>query len=44
LNRIARELFQIEEKQKIKGLKFGILYCKQGQEKEEEMFGNGFPS
>lgn len=40
-SRVARELLGIEDKQQIKGYKFGVLYCKAGQEKEDEMFGNG---
>lgn len=27
----------------IKGFKFGILYAKEGQTKEDEMFANGTP-
>eukprot|EP01118_Nematostelium_gracile_P009355 TRINITY_DN3141_c0_g1_i3.p1 TRINITY_DN3141_c0_g1~~TRINITY_DN3141_c0_g1_i3.p1 ORF type:complete len:198 (-),score=41.63 TRINITY_DN3141_c0_g1_i3:132-725(-) len=31
----------MEEQQQIKGFKFGILYAKEGQKKEDEMFSNG---
>jgi hypothetical protein len=30
--------------QMIRGFKFGILYAKEGQTKEDEMFANGAPS
>jgi len=37
----AKDMLQTEDRQKMKGYKFGVLYCKEGQTKEEEMFGNG---
>ena len=36
-----KSMIQSEERSKMKGFKFGVLYCKEGQTKEEEMFGNG---
>ncbi|KAL6078755.1 putative Rap/Ran GTPase-activating protein [Balamuthia mandrillaris] len=37
---VTDRLLEIEEKQSIKGFKFGILYAQEGQTKEEEMFAN----
>ena len=37
----AKDMLQTEDRQKMKGYKFGVLYCKEGQTKEDEMFGNG---
>jgi len=36
----TKDLVHIDERQQIKGYKFGVLYCKEGQTTEEEMFGN----
>jgi len=36
----AQSLLEFEEKQTIKGFKFGILYCAEGQVKEDDMFTN----
>lgn len=38
--RLPGILLNLEEKQTIKGFKFGILYAKEGQTKEDEMFAN----
>eukprot|EP01117_Protostelium_nocturnum_P013962 TRINITY_DN5265_c0_g1_i1.p1 TRINITY_DN5265_c0_g1~~TRINITY_DN5265_c0_g1_i1.p1 ORF type:complete len:941 (-),score=379.38 TRINITY_DN5265_c0_g1_i1:45-2867(-) len=38
---LSDDLLDFENKQVISGMKFGILYRKQGQMTEEEMFGNG---
>ncbi|KAM9978796.1 hypothetical protein ACTFIY_012557 [Dictyostelium cf. discoideum] len=38
--RISQALMNLEEKQTIKGFKFGILYAQEGQNKEDEMFSN----
>lgn len=37
---IATKILTLEEKQTIKGFKFGILYAREGQTKEDEMFAN----
>lgn len=34
-------MMNLEEKQTVKGLKFGIVYVKEGQTKEDELFSNG---
>jgi RAP1 GTPase activating protein 1 len=38
--RLNTALLNLEEKQTIKGFKFGILYACEGQSKEDEMFAN----
>ena len=38
---VPQGLLDFEDKQAIKGFKFGILYCGPGQVKEDEMFTNG---
>lgn len=38
--RLPQTLLTLEEKQNIKGFKFGILYAQEGQTKEDEMFSN----
>jgi len=38
--RLPPALLALEEKQTIKGFKFGILYAQEGQTKEDEMFSN----
>eukprot|EP01132_Coremiostelium_polycephalum_P006168 gene6168-7682_t len=38
--RLPQALLNLEEKQTIKGFKFGILYAQEGQNKEDEMFSN----
>jgi len=38
--RLPQSLLSMEEQQQIKGFKFGILYAKDGQTKEDEMFAN----
>lgn len=38
---IAKKLLRIENPDPLKRLKVGILFAKQGQELESEMFGNG---
>jgi len=38
--KVAQALLSIEEQQLIKGFKFGLLYAKEGQSKEDEMFSN----
>jgi len=38
--RLPQTLLTLEEKQNIKGFKFGILYAAEGQTKEDEMFSN----
>jgi len=38
--RLPQALLNIEEQQQIKGFKFGVLYAKEGQTKEDEMFSN----
>jgi len=38
--RLPQTLITLEEKQNIKGFKFGILYAQEGQTKEDEMFSN----
>mmetsp|Transcript_6577 Transcript_6577/g.9130 ORF Transcript_6577/g.9130 Transcript_6577/m.9130 type:complete len:399 (+) Transcript_6577:133-1329(+) len=38
--RLPPALLSIEEQQQLKGFKFGILYAKEGQTKEDEMFSN----
>ncbi|ELR16049.1 RapGAP/RanGAP domain containing protein [Acanthamoeba castellanii str. Neff] len=37
---LPAKILTIEEKQMIRGFKFGILYAKEGQTKEDEMFAN----
>ena len=37
---LPKQLLKIEEIQTVRSFKFGILYVKEGQEKEEEWFGN----
>ncbi|EGG16091.1 RapGAP/RanGAP domain-containing protein [Cavenderia fasciculata] len=38
--RLPQALMNLEEKQTIKGFKFGILYAQEAQTKEDEMFAN----
>jgi len=38
--RLPQALLSMEEQQQLKGFKFGILYAKDGQTKEDEMFTN----
>ncbi|KAF2068661.1 hypothetical protein CYY_010012 [Polysphondylium violaceum] len=38
--RLPQAFMNLEEKQTIKGFKFGILYAQEGQNKEDEMFSN----
>lgn len=38
---IVEDLKKFEECQLVKSYKFGILFCKEGQTREEEMFSNG---
>jgi hypothetical protein len=38
---IVDELLNFEARQQIQSYKFGVLFCKEGQTKEEEMFSNG---
>jgi len=38
--KIQDELLKFDEHQWVKKFKFGVLYCKGHQKKEEEMFGN----
>jgi len=38
--RLNTALLNLEEKQTIKGFKFGVLYASEGQTKEDEMFAN----
>jgi hypothetical protein len=38
---ISQELLKWEQRGVFKSYKFGILYCKEGQSTEEEIFGNG---
>jgi len=38
--RLPQALLSMEEQQQIKGFKFGVLYAKDGQTKEDEMFAN----
>jgi len=35
------ELLEFEEKQTIKGFKFGVMYCAPNQVREDEIFANG---
>lgn len=39
--KVPEKLIAIEEIQASKNLKFGVLYVKEGQTKEEDMFSNG---
>ncbi|EGC36130.1 hypothetical protein DICPUDRAFT_54771 [Dictyostelium purpureum] len=39
-NGVSQAFMNLEEKQTIKGFKFGILYAQEGQNKEDEMFSN----
>lgn len=43
-SRIVNELILFEEKQIMKQFKIGVLYCKEGQNDEREMFSNEQPS
>ncbi len=38
---ISPELLRWEQRGVFKSYKFGVLYCKEGQSTEEEIFGNG---
>jgi len=38
--RLPQALLNLEEKQTIKGFKFGLMYCQENQYKEEDMFAN----
>ena len=38
---LPASLLEFEEKQTIKGFKFGLLYCAPDQVREDEMFANG---
>lgn len=38
---MSQELLKWEQRSVFKSYKFGILYCKEGQSTEEEIFGNG---
>lgn len=38
---VPQEFLSFEEKQTIKGFKFGVLYCGAGQVREDELFANG---
>jgi len=38
--RLPQALLSMEEQQQIRGFKFGVLYSKEGQTKEDEMFHN----
>jgi hypothetical protein len=38
---IVEDLENFEVRQQIQSYKFGVLFCKEGQTKEEEMFSNG---
>lgn len=40
-NDVEAQLLKMEQKLLSKGYKFGILYCKQGQTEENDMFSNG---
>jgi len=42
--KITEELVHIEDRLLIKAYKFGVVYCKQGQKDENEMFSNESPS
>lgn len=39
--KIHDELLRLDEQRTIKAYKFGVLYCRGGQQTEEDMFGNG---
>lgn len=41
---LVNDLLEFEEKMMVKRYKFGVLYVKEGQEEENEMFGNGTAS
>lgn len=38
---LMQDLVDYEKSQKVKKIKIGILYAKEGQTKEEEMYNNG---
>jgi len=38
---LVEDLLEFEEKMMVKRYKFGVLYVKDGQDEENEMFGNG---
>lgn len=38
--RLSQALLTMDEQQVVKGFKFGVLYCKEGQVKENDMFAN----
>ena len=42
-SRVRDGLLEFSEKQIIKGFKFGVLYAREDQTKEDEMFSNGTP-
>uniref|UniRef100_A0A6B2L7D2 Rap-GAP domain-containing protein n=1 Tax=Arcella intermedia TaxID=1963864 RepID=A0A6B2L7D2_9EUKA len=42
--RFTQDLIQLEKKLIMKQLKIGVLYCKEGQEDEREIFANEYPS
>lgn len=39
--KVAEELLETELKQVVANYKFGVLYAKEGQTKEQDMFSNG---
>lgn len=39
--KIQRRLLSLDEMSHVKKYKFGVLYCKEGQFNENDMFGNG---
>ena len=39
--KLQKELLKFDEQSLIKNYKIGVLYCKEDQKLEEEMFGNG---
>jgi len=43
-SRITQDLLQFEERQIMKQFKIGVLYCREGQSDEREMFSNEQPS
>ena len=40
-SQLTQKLIAFEQQKVIKNFKFGVLFCKQGQKLEEEMFSNG---
>jgi RAP1 GTPase activating protein 1 len=39
--RLPQALLNLEDKQTVRGFKFGVMYVKEGQNKEDELFANG---